>query len=115
MKKSKIVKLVLITAVLASCGNKKEREAGEKKVFMRGDSTAQYQRAYQPHHESGNTGTHIMWFYAFRPYGYYSDHGYVNTGRYSGAISEHSNIGHNSTKSSTVRGGFGRSSFSVSS
>lgn len=78
---------------------------------MRGDSTAQYSRAY---HGGSNPW---LWYYAFRPYGYYSGGSYHHTGYYSGGISESANVGRSSTKSGVVRGGFGSGShsFSVSS
>ncbi len=107
MKKSKVVQLVLITSLLASCKNKKEVK---KHFYMRGDSTANYQRQYYNGNGSG------VWFYAFRPYGYYDNSGlYHRAGHYSNTISQSSNTGRNSVKSNTVRGGFGsssRSSFS---
>ena len=45
MKKSKVVSLVLITAALASC-TREEPKTGEKKVFMRTDTTARYSRTH---------------------------------------------------------------------
>lgn len=112
MKKSKLVSLVLITSALASC-NKSNKETGKKSnVYMRSDTTANYSRS-QHHH--GNSG--LMWFYAFRPYGHFSstDGSYHRSGFYSSGISEKSNVGFNSSKHNTIRGGFGRSGFSVSS
>lgn len=111
MKKSKLVSLVLITAALASC-QKEEPKENQKKVYMRSDSTASYS-----HTHCHNNGW--LWYYAFRPYGYYNTSGgsgtYHRAGFYSSGISEHSNIGHSSAKSNAVRGGFGKSGFSVSS
>lgn len=104
MKKSNFIALVLITASLASC-HKEEKK--DKKVYMRSDSSASYS---QTHHTSSG-----LWFYAFRPYGYHNGFSYARSGYYSSGISEHSNVGHNSTKSSVVRGGFGGRGFSVSS
>lgn len=110
MKKSKYIKLVLITAVLASCNrDNKEWESGNK-VYMRSDSTAPYARA----HHSG-IGTALLWYYAFRPYGNFRNGQYQRAGYYSGAIGHRSNIGSNTFKSSVARGGFGRGGFSVSS
>lgn len=110
MRKSKIVSLVLISSAIITACNNNSNKNKEKKFHMRGDSTAKYQTQRQPHNSN-------MAWYAFRPYGHYdnSTGSYHSSGRYSSSISEHSNIGHNSTKSSVVRGGFGRSSFSVSS
>lgn len=103
MKKSKIVSLVLITSALASCSQKQNQK--EKKVYMRSDSTAKYSRSH---------GAPGLWYYAFRPYGYYTEGSYHRAGFYSSGISEKSNLGTNSFKthgpSGTSRGGFGRSS-----
>lgn len=112
MKKSKYINLVLITSALASCNKTKEKEwtSGEPKVYMRSDSTASYSRT----HHSG-IGTAMLWYYAFRPYGTYNNGTYHKSGYYSGGIGEGSNIGHNTTKSGIVRGGLGRSGYSVSS
>ena len=111
MKKSKLVSLVLITAALASCQKEQVKDKDGKKVYMRSDSTANYSHS----HCGGGNGW--MWYYAFRPYGYYnsSSGSYQRAGFYSSGISEHSNIGHSAHKSNAVRGGFGRSGFSVSS
>lgn len=111
MKKSKLVTLVLITAALASCHKKKVEDdwsSGNQQVYLRTDTTANYSRA----HCHGNGW---LWYYAFRPYGTYFGNGYHHAGYYSNAISEHSNIGTSSAKSSVVRGGFGHGTFSVSS
>ncbi|MDQ6813478.1 MAG: hypothetical protein M3040_07080 [Bacteroidota bacterium] len=110
MKKSKYVELVLITAVLASCNRANKEWENGNKVYMRSDTTAPYSRA----HHSGR-GNAFMWYYAFRPYGNYSNGRYQRAGYYSGGLSERSNIGSNSFKSAVSRGGFGRSGFSVSS
>src|SRR4051812_29637631 len=111
MKKSKVVALVIITAALASCHKKGPIDPNEKRVFMRGDSTAGYTQTPYHHHNG------FMWYYAFRPYGSYYNGSYHHAGYYSGGIHESSNIGHSTVKSGIVRGGFGGSShsFSVSS
>lgn len=108
MKKTKIVTLVLITASLASCHNKKKHDWNQPNVYMRGDESAGYGRS----HYGGNP---FLWYYAFRPYGYYSHGSYHHTGYYSSAIPQSSNVGNSVTKSSVVRGGFGVGSSSVSS
>jgi hypothetical protein len=104
MKKSKIVNLVLITSLLASCAQKSEHknQRQKKNVYMRGDSTARYSRGHGL----------FMWYYAFRPYGYYDNGAYHRAGYYSNSISRNSNIGSNVVKSNgfTSRGGFGSSS-----
>ena len=111
MKKSKLIKLVLITSVLASC-EKEVKQQDTQKVYMRSDTSATYSRS----HIHGGGGANMwLWFYAFRPYGYYNNGAYHHSGFYSGGLSEHSNIGSNTVKSSVTRGGFGRSGFSVSS
>lgn len=99
MKKSKIVKLVLITGVLASCAKKKENdwEYGVNKYHVRTDTTAAYTTIHRTH-----------WFYAFRPYGYCINGRYHATGYWSSGIHESSNTGHSTTKSAIARGGFGR-------
>jgi hypothetical protein len=110
MKKSKYIKLVLITGVLASCDQAdKEWESGNK-VYMRSDTTAPYSRA---HH--GGLGAALLWYYAFRPYGNYNNGNYQRAGYYSRGLSERSNIGSNTFKGAVSRGGFGRGGYSVSS
>ena len=104
MKKSKIVNLVLITSALASCHQKQDKwsTSNKKHVYMRGDSTAKYNRT----HGGGNS---LLWYYAFRPYGFYNNGIYHRSGYYNGAIPASSNFGNNSFKmnSATHRGGFG--------
>lgn len=125
MKKSQKIALVLITAALASCHKEKEWNEGESEVYMRGDSTASYTHT-QHHHNNNNL---LLYYMAFRPYGSYYGGAYHHVGMYSNGISEHSNIGRNSTKSnlvsssssrvvmsgrsgSSMRSGFGSSSHS---
>jgi hypothetical protein len=103
MKKSKIVSLVLITAALSSCNKNAEEDGdwgGDKKVYIRSDSTASYS-----HHHGGAW----IWYYAFRPYGYYSGGFYHRAGYYSGGIGHSANVGSNAAKGRVSRGGFGRS------
>ncbi len=104
MKKSKIIRLVLVASVVSSCNSNKS--GYEKKVYMRSDTTARY----SPAHGFVHGG-----YYAFRPYGIYSYNGYSRAGYYSSAIHEQANIGRNAFKGSVVRGGFGSSVFHVSS
>ena len=113
MKKSAIVKLVLVSTVMASCKSKteeKEWSSGDdtkKKVYMRSDTSAGYSRSHYLHGLS---------FFVFRPYGsILSGGGYRRMGFYSDAISHSSNVGRSSSKSSFTRGGFGSSARSVSS
>jgi hypothetical protein len=93
MKKTKQVKLVLITALFASCHHPEPQWHAGGRTYIRSDSTAPY--ALMPHA--------------------YSGFGYRRLGYYSGALSEEANIGHSSIKSGIVRGGFGRSALSVES
>ncbi len=106
MKKSKIVKLVLLASVMASCNNPTSKP--EKKVYMRSDTTASYSRA------TGFGGHHGMFYHAFIPYGLFMNNGYSRAGYYSSGISEKSNVGRNPVKGNAVRGGFGRSGSHVS-
>lgn len=110
MKKSKYIELVLITAALASCNRPaKEWEGGGTKTYLRSDTTAPYTPA---RHYGGSS---LLWYYAFRPYGNYSNGSYERAGYYSGALHRSSNIGSNGFKSAVTRGGFGRGGYSVSS
>jgi len=115
MKKTKIISLVLISSYLASC--QKEEPKGTigidgKKVYMRSDTTAHYSQSHC--HSNGNMW---LWYYAFRPYGFYNSNSgsYNRAGFYSSGISENSNIGTSTHKSNAIRGGFGSGHFSVSS
>ena len=111
MKKTKFISLVLITAGLASCHHHKKKDQdwqSQQQVYMRSDESA-------PYSQNNMLLNTMLWYYAFRPYGYYSHGSYQRTGYYSGGISEHSNIGSSSFKASVVRGGFGGHGFSVSS
>jgi hypothetical protein len=111
MKKSRHVQLVLITALLASCHSAKEPEwsEGDKKVYLRSDSTAPYTRT----HHSFTSG--LMWYYAFRSFGMMNGNGYARGGYHSDALAPQSNFGSNAFKSQVARGGFGRSSFRTGS
>jgi hypothetical protein len=112
VKKSKTIQLVLITAALASCADKKkdnEWSGGDSKTYVRADSTAPYART---HH---GVGTALLWFYAFRSYGSFRNGQYTRGGYYSNAIPRSSNIGSNGFKNGITRGGFGRSGARASS
>ena len=108
MKKSKHIQLVLITALLASCSNKKETEwsEGDKIVYLRSDSTAPYTRTHS---------SPLLWYFAFRSFGMMNNGQYVRGGYHSDAIHPISNFGSNGYKSRISRGGFGRSSFRTGS
>ena len=107
MKKSKFLQFALITTALASCYKPQKEQpqwGGDQKVYMRSDSTARYSHA----HGYGMGGS-WLWFYAFRPYGYYNGGNYYRS-YYSSGINSQSNYGTNGMKSSAIsRGGFGRS------
>jgi hypothetical protein len=110
MKKSAIIKLVLVASVAAACSQKKDDEwegSTKKKVYMRSDTSASYSHAR--HH-----GGHFP-FFVFRPYGMMGSNGFHRAGYYSGALHQSSNIGRNSMKSGIARSGFGRSGFRASS
>ena len=109
MKKTKHIQLILITAVLASCHRPNNEWQNGNRVYVRGDSTAPYSRAYHPYVNAA------LWYYAFRPYGNFYNGTYRRTGYYSNALSEAGNIGSNGFKGSVIRGGFGSGAYSVSS
>jgi hypothetical protein len=114
MKKSKLVRLVLITSALASCNKPQKTWENGNKVYMRSDTTAPYTQSH--FHGVGIGG----WYYAFRPYGIYRDDfwggGYSRAGYYSDALTSRSNIGSNGVKGSIESGGFGaHGGYSVSS
>lgn len=96
MKKSSAIVLALVGIALASC-NKPDYKNG-RTAHMRSDTTAPYT----------NTHNTFLWYYAFRPYGIYQNGHYERSGYYSGAIHESSNIGHNASKATVSRGGFGK-------
>ena len=108
MKKSKYIELVLITAALASCNRPGNDWQSYSKTYLRSDTTAPYTRT---HHYGGGA----LWYYAFRPFGNYSNGSYQRAGYYSNALHQSSNIGSNSFKGAVARGGFGRGAYSVSS
>jgi hypothetical protein len=103
MKKTRHIQLVLLTAALASCHRNADQQwtSGDK-VYIRSDSTAPYSRVYHPSAPG-------LWYFAFRPYGTWYNGRYRRIGYFSDAISEHSNLGTNTSKSGIVRGGFGES------
>lgn len=110
MKKSKQISLLFVTGLLtAACSQKEEPKTwdGEKKVYMRSDSTAQYSRSH-------GFIPGFFWFHAFRPYSYYGSNGFQR-GYYSDAISGKSNYGRNAYKGNVVRGGLGKSGFRAGS
>lgn len=109
MKKSKKISLLFVTGILVGCQTKPEEKTwdGEKKVYMRSDSTAQYTRSH-------GFMTGFLLFHAFRPFGYYGNNGFQR-GYYSDAVSKNSNFGRNAYKGNVVRNGLGKSGFRASS
>ena len=116
---SKVVTLVLVSSVLASC-MKKVEEAPEtnnaQKVYMRADSTAPYTDVSENYAQNNNQnmmggmGSSLLWFMAFRSLT--GGMGYASPG-----LHQQSNVGTNTAKATamkgqTVRGGFGKSSSS---
>lgn len=104
MKKSELIKLVLVAAVLSSCNNQPGKS--EKKIYLRSDTTANYS-----HVRGGFHGG----YFPFIPYGLYMNNRYARAGYFSSSIHESSNVGTNAFKGNVVRGGFGSSAFHVSS
>lgn len=116
---SKVVTLVLVSSVLASC-MKRVEEAPEtnnaQKVFMRADSTAPFTDVTENYAQNNNQsmtggmGSSLLWFMAFRSLT--GGMGYASPG-----LHQQSNVGTNTAKANamkgqTVRGGFGKSSAS---
>lgn len=104
MKKSKFLQFALITTALASCykPQKEQPQWGDQKVYMRSDTSAAY--SHTRHYGGGGSW---LWFYAFRPYGYYNGGNYYRS-YYSSGIPAGSNYGSNGLKAMAVsRGGFG--------
>lgn len=110
MKKSKSVKLLFVTGILAACTQQPADDwaADEKKVYMRSDTTAPYSR-------TSGFFTGFLLYNAFRPYGMFSNGAYQKAGYYSDAISAKSNVGRSTFKGNVVRGTLGRSGFRSSS
>lgn len=112
---SKSIKLVLITSVLASCGQPQGQQSinDNQRVFMRADSTAQYTEVTD-NYKQGNSGggmgmgTSLLWFMAFRQMS--GGMGYANN-----SLNPQSVSGTNAAKASAFnaqRGGFGKSATS---
>jgi len=103
MKKSKVVKLVLIASVAASCSSHDDYvDANNKsRLYIRSDSTSQY--SHTPYY--GGYG-----YYHFMPFGYYHPwYGYRHGGYDSPGFS--SKAGNHAIS----RGGFGGSGMRVGS
>ena len=107
MKKSKTVKLVLVTALatsVTSCRDKEKEKDGWNqemdRLHVRTDTTGPYTR-----------GHHYMPFFHFYPYGTIFNGGYYRGGYGGSGLSARSSAEHGSY----ARGGFGRSGFHASS
>lgn len=121
---SKLITLVLIGSLIASCSEDKK---DEQVAYMRADSSAPYSQTnvHSGSHANGML-TGMLMYHAFSSLNSNGSGGY-----HSNSISERANLGSNSTKtssysraypssraaahSSSSRGGFGHSSFSAGS
>ncbi|TDQ79834.1 hypothetical protein [Sphingobacterium yanglingense] len=110
---AKNIQLVLITSVLASCGQPQQKTDDQQRVYMRADSTAAYTEVTdnyrQGHHGTGGLGSSLLWFMAFRHMG--GVLGYANNSLHPQSVS-----GTNAAKAAAVnaqRGGFGKSAASA--
>jgi len=99
MKKSKVVNLVLVAGLLASCSSKDEYEAGNSRLYVRGDSTSHYSQT--PNHGGGG-------YFHFIPFGYYLASGGFRHGGYESSAFSGRASGHG-----VSRGGFGSSGVRV--
>lgn len=98
MKKSKIINLVLVAGISASCSHNNDYET-QSRLHIRGDSASHYTST--PYY--GNGG-----YYHFIPYGmYYLGRGYSHGGYESSSFSSRA------SSSSVSRGGFGSSGIRV--
>lgn len=103
MKKSKMVNLVLVAGLVASCtSSKDEYEAsnGNNRLYVRSDTTSQY--SHTSHYYGGYY--HFVPFGFYRPWGGYSHGGYESSA-FSSKAGNHA----------ISRGGFGHSGFRVGS
>ncbi|MCA5003739.1 hypothetical protein [Sphingobacterium bovistauri] len=106
------IQLVLITSVLASCGQPNTSSNDKQRVFMRADSTAQYTEVSNNYNQGNGggmgMGSSLLWFMAFRHMG--GMLGYANNSLHPQSVS-----GTNAAKASAFnaqRGGFGKSAVS---
>lgn len=110
------IKLVLITSVLASCGQPQANNSSDQsqRVFMRADSTAQYTEVTDNYKQGQNggggmgMGSSLLWFMAFRQMS--GGLGYANN-----SLNPQSVAGTNAAKASAFkaqRGGFGKTAVS---
>lgn len=101
MKKSKAIKLVFVSAILASTIISCSSDHKEKKsnLYVRSDSTGKYTHT-----------SHGGFYHGFYPIGIYSNGSYHKSG-FTSPSSHHTS----STSSGVSRGGFGHSGFHVGS
>lgn len=99
MKKSKVVKLVLVAGLLSSCSSEKPKEASStSRLWVRGDTASQYS------HSSYLGGG----YFHFIPFGiYHPSYGYRRGGYESSGFSS------KATRTGVSRGGFGSSGIRV--
>ena len=99
MKKSKVISLVIVAGLMASCSSHNEDYSYKGRLHIRGDSISDYTRT-NAYYGGG-------WFYHFYPYGFYSfGHGYYHGGYDSPGFSSRASNG-------ISRGGFGSSGIRV--
>ena len=122
MKKSKIIKLLLLTSLLSACDKEKKKVSAEQdRLHLRSDTTARYTTVHHSHYGGG----FLPYYYVFRPFGYYSYGNYHRGGYHSSYVHPSSNNRHANSSShsrtyaskssgSVSRGGFGGSSRSSS-
>jgi hypothetical protein len=101
MKKSKVVNLVLVAGLMASCSSKKDDYEAGNRLYVRGDSTSQY--SHTPYYGGGG-------YYHFMPYGFYHPYGGFRHGGY-----ESSAFSSKASSGAVSRGGFGTSGVRVGS
>lgn len=98
MKKSKVVNLVLVAGLVASCSSRDDYVAGSNRLYIRSDTTSQYT---QTHYYGGG-------YYHFIPFGYYHPWGGYSHGGY-----ESSAFSSKAGNHAISRGGFGSSGVRV--
>ena len=99
MKKSKIIKLVLVAGLAVSCSHKDDYDT-QSRLHIRGDSTSRYTQT--PYYGYGGG------YYHFIPFGMYSyGRGYTHGGYESNSFSSRA------ASPSVSRGGFGSSGIHV--
>ncbi|MDL5045898.1 hypothetical protein QQ054_07600 [Oscillatoria amoena NRMC-F 0135] len=93
MKKSKIIKLIIVGTSLSACSNK-EGDMPKNKMYLRTDTSASYSRPY--YHGGG--------YYHFRSFGLFQNGRYSRIGMESNNISKKSSL----YARTVSRSGFGK-------